>query len=80
LRESYRSSAKSRAPYVETDALSAVRRESPEVVEMALRNRPFQRFGDAERDAGALAVFLASGDSDYMTGGTFMLDGGNTML
>jgi len=25
-------------------------------------------------------VFLASPESDYLTGGTFMLDGGNTML
>jgi NAD(P)-dependent dehydrogenase (short-subunit alcohol dehydrogenase family) len=40
---------------------------------------PAGRLGDADRDAGPLAVFLASSDSDYLTGQTFMLDGGLTI-
>jgi NAD(P)-dependent dehydrogenase (short-subunit alcohol dehydrogenase family) len=40
---------------------------------------PLRRWGDAVKDAGGLAVFLASGDSDYLTGMTFQLDGGATM-
>jgi NAD(P)-dependent dehydrogenase (short-subunit alcohol dehydrogenase family) len=67
-------------PSIETDALEEVRKAHPEMVETARLTRPIQRYGDAERDAGALAVFLASDDADYLTGGTFMLDGGNTML
>ncbi len=34
------------------------------------------RFGDPERDAGPVAVFLSSSDSDYLTGQTFHVDGG----
>jgi NAD(P)-dependent dehydrogenase (short-subunit alcohol dehydrogenase family) len=67
-------------PAVETDSMAEVRRLNPEMIESARLARPLQRFGDPERDAGALAVFLASSDADYLTGGTFMLDGGNTML
>jgi NAD(P)-dependent dehydrogenase (short-subunit alcohol dehydrogenase family) len=36
---------------------------------------PLGRWGDPIRDAGALAIFLASPDSDYITGMTFMMDG-----
>jgi 2-hydroxycyclohexanecarboxyl-CoA dehydrogenase len=67
-------------PAIETDALAEVARANPQLVEASRIGRPIPRFGDAERDAGALAVFLASPESDYLTGGTFMLDGGNTML
>jgi len=42
----------------------------------ALKEVPMRRYGDPERDAGPLAVFLASPGSDYLTGMTFMLDGG----
>jgi NAD(P)-dependent dehydrogenase (short-subunit alcohol dehydrogenase family) len=34
------------------------------------------RLGDPERDAGPVAVFLSSSDSDYLTGQTFHVDGG----
>lgn len=34
------------------------------------------RQGDPERDAGPVAVFLSSSDSDYLTGQTFHVDGG----
>jgi 2-hydroxycyclohexanecarboxyl-CoA dehydrogenase len=67
-------------PAVETDSMAEARRNDPELIERVRLARPIQRFGDPERDAGALAVFLASSDADYVTGGTFMLDGGNTML
>jgi NAD(P)-dependent dehydrogenase (short-subunit alcohol dehydrogenase family) len=41
---------------------------------------PMRRFGDAEKDIGRAVVFLASPDSDYITGQTLMVDGGQTML
>jgi NAD(P)-dependent dehydrogenase (short-subunit alcohol dehydrogenase family) len=67
-------------PAVETDAAAAFRDRDPAGLEAIIKQRPLLRLGDAEGDAGALALFLASTDSDYMTGGTFMLDGGNVML
>jgi NAD(P)-dependent dehydrogenase (short-subunit alcohol dehydrogenase family) len=51
----------------------------PEQAEAMLAQVPLRRWGDAVKDAGGLAVFLASGDSDYLTGMTFQLDGGATM-
>ena len=38
------------------------------------------RWGDPEDDIGRVAVFLAGSDSDYMTGQTVVVDGGNIML
>jgi NAD(P)-dependent dehydrogenase (short-subunit alcohol dehydrogenase family) len=38
------------------------------------------RFGDAESDIGAVAVFLACDDSRYVTGQTINADGGQLML
>lgn len=37
---------------------------------------PLGRLGDAERDIGRAAVFLAGTDSAYITGTTMMVDGG----
>lgn len=41
---------------------------------------PLKKLGDPEQDIGRVAVFLASSDSDYMTGQTLMVDGGSIML
>ena len=41
---------------------------------------PMGRFGDPVRDAGPLVAFLSSSESDFLTGMTFMLDGGYLML
>ena len=41
---------------------------------------PLGRFGDVEEDIGRVAVFLASEDSQYITGQTIMVDGGSVML
>lgn len=38
------------------------------------------RIGDCEKDIGPVAVFLASSESDYITGMTIMADGGLYML
>jgi NAD(P)-dependent dehydrogenase (short-subunit alcohol dehydrogenase family) len=36
--------------------------------------------GDPEKDIGPVAVFLASSDSDFVTGQTLMVDGGLHMF
>jgi len=41
---------------------------------------PLARLGDPEKDIGRAVVFLASPDSDYITGHTLMVDGGQTIL
>ncbi len=40
---------------------------------------PLRRFGDVDRDIGPVAVFLASGDSDFVTGQTIHVDGGQIL-
>lgn len=64
------------SPSVRTDGLDEFERKNPEFIKAALMQVPLGRFGDPLKDAGALALFLASGDSDFITGMTFMLDGG----
>jgi NAD(P)-dependent dehydrogenase (short-subunit alcohol dehydrogenase family) len=52
---------------------------NPEHYKYSLANIPLGRLGDPERDAGALAVFLASEGAHYLTGDTFNIDGGRCM-
>jgi len=51
---------------------------TPEAYESLLRLIPYKRIGDPE-DIGKVAVFLASDDSDYMTGTSLYVDGGMTL-
>lgn len=52
---------------------------NPEHYKHSLANIPLGRLGDPEKDAGALAVFLASDGGHYLTGDTFNIDGGRCM-
>ncbi len=52
---------------------------NPEHYKYSLANIPLGRLGDPEKDAGALAVFLASDGGHYLTGDTFNIDGGRCM-
>ena len=63
-------------PALETRAFDAWKTARPDFVEALKEKIPMRRLGDPERDAGPLAVFLAGAGSDYMTGSTFMLEGG----
>lgn len=51
---------------------------TPEGMRDLLEKIPYQRIGEVE-DIGKLAVFLASDDSDYITGTTIYCDGGMTL-
>ncbi len=43
-----------------------------------LERVPLRRFGDPERDIGAVVAFLASPDAAYITGRTIFVDGGRS--
>jgi len=66
-------------PLVKTRALAQWTETAPDLSDALLAEVPMRRYG-APEDAGDLAVFLASDASRYMTGMTFMLDGGSCMM
>ncbi|HEV8043893.1 MAG TPA: glucose 1-dehydrogenase [Rubrobacter sp.] len=49
--------------------------DAPEVLEEQVQSIPMKRAAKPEEIAG-LAVFLASGEADYVTGSTYYMDGG----
>jgi glucose 1-dehydrogenase len=51
---------------------------TPEAYASLLRLIPYKRIGEPE-DVGKAAVFLASDESDYMTGTSMCIDGGMTL-
>lgn len=55
-------------------------KENPEYYNQVVKGIPLQKFGDVENDIGPVAVFLASSDSQYVTGQTVMVDGGSIKL
>ena len=62
--------------YFETDMASAGI-ENPKAAEAMLRKIPARRFGKPA-ELGPLVTYLASSGSDYMTGETVVIDGGQT--
>lgn len=67
------------SPTLKTDAFDAWEVDRPEFVRALREALPMRRLGDPERDGGPLAVFLAGHGSDFITGMTFMLNGGKMM-
>lgn len=68
------------SPIANTPGVEAWSKAQPEYYEEVRNKIPLGRFGDIEEDIGRVAVFLASDDSQYMTGQTLMADGGSIML
>ena len=67
------------SPTLRTDAFEAWEQDRPEFVRALRESLPMRRLGDPIIDGGPLAVFLACSDSDFITGMTFMLNGGKVM-
>jgi NAD(P)-dependent dehydrogenase (short-subunit alcohol dehydrogenase family) len=67
------------SPTLKTDAFDAWEVDRPEFVKALREALPMRRLGDPEADGGPLAVFLAGHGSDFITGMTFMLNGGKLM-
>lgn len=53
--------------------------ETPQALNSLMTLIPYNRIGQPS-DIGKLAVFLASDDSDYITGASIFIDGGMTVL
>ncbi|MCM2997172.1 SDR family oxidoreductase [Paenibacillus cellulositrophicus] len=68
------------SPIALTPGVEQWRENAPELYEAMLNKIPLRRLGDPEQDIGRVAVFLASSDADYITGQTFMVDGGSIKL
>ena len=63
-------------PAAATPSWERVQKIDPQGSEQIINMKPIQRMGDAERDVGPVAVFLASEESRYVTGNTIHVDGG----
>lgn len=68
------------SPIAHTAGVDAWAQSHPEQYQKMLTGIPLQRMGAPERDIAPIVVFLASDDSQYMTGQTLMADGGSIML
>lgn len=68
------------SPLAMTSGIEQWSKEAPEQYEGMLQTIPLGYVGDPEKDIGRAAVFLASEDSDYITGQTLMVDGGTTKI
>ncbi len=66
-------------PIIETDLARSRFAHDPGYREQVEQAAPLRRIGQP-RDCARVAVFLAGPDSDYLTGMTFMVDGGRTSL
>lgn len=62
---------------IETEAVAAEFKENPKMRECFVRTVPVQRFG-RPLEVGYCALYLASSESDFVTGATFVIDGGLT--
>ncbi|MBP2001662.1 NAD(P)-dependent dehydrogenase (short-subunit alcohol dehydrogenase family) [Paenibacillus shirakamiensis] len=68
------------APIANSPGMIQWAEENPDYYNSMLSKIPLRRLGELEEDIGRVAVFLASTDSDYITGQTIMVDGGSTKL
>lgn len=66
-------------PTMLTDSADAFFEARPGIREKLAKQIPLRRFGDVEHDIGPVAVFLASSDSDFVTGQALHVDGGQIL-
>ena len=67
-------------PAADTPSFRLWRDNNPELGQGLVDSIPLGHMGDPEADIGRAVVFLASSDSDFITGMTLMVDGGQTIL
>jgi NAD(P)-dependent dehydrogenase (short-subunit alcohol dehydrogenase family) len=66
-------------PTMVTDSAQDFFEARPGIQDKLVVQIPLRRFGDVDRDIGPVAVFLACGDSDYITGQAIHVDGGQIL-
>ncbi|MEV8403809.1 SDR family NAD(P)-dependent oxidoreductase [Streptomyces niveus] len=64
------------APYANSEGMKAWETVDPDAYHRALQRNPMGRIGDVKADIGAVAAWLIGDESTYITGRTFMVDGG----
>ncbi|SHE69456.1 SDR family NAD(P)-dependent oxidoreductase [Clostridium fallax] len=64
-------------PLAMTPGLEKWKKEYPEMYAQNVKSIPLGRFGDVKEDIGRVCVFLASDDSNYITGETISVQGGS---
>jgi NAD(P)-dependent dehydrogenase (short-subunit alcohol dehydrogenase family) len=67
-------------PAADTPSFRIWRDNHPNLAADLVASIPLGHMGDPEADIGRAVVFLASSDSDFITGMTMMVDGGQTIL
>lgn len=67
-------------PFANSPGVKMWAEHFPEEYQATLQSVPLGRIGDCELDIGRAVAFLAGPDSDYITGMTIMVDGGQTVL
>lgn len=68
------------SPFALSEGVKAYFEAVPEAAEAAIAVTPLGRVGDLATDIAPAIVFLAGPDSQYITGQTLMVDGGQIML
>jgi 3-oxoacyl-[acyl-carrier protein] reductase len=68
------------APVAMSDAMEKAMKVDPKLRERVLGRSSLRRIGDAADDVGPVLAFLVSDASVYVTGQTFVVDGGGYML
>lgn len=68
------------SPIALTPGVEQWREGAKDLYDQMIQGIPLRRLGDPEKDIGRTAVFLASDDANYITGQTFMVDGGSIKL
>lgn len=66
-------------PTMVTDAARDFLESRPGIEEKLVDQIPMRRMGDVDRDIGPVALFLCSSDSDFITGQTINVDGGQIL-
>lgn len=67
-------------PTIASDAYNEFAAANPEESSVGIAAIPLRRVGRPEEDLGPIAVFIAGEGSGYITGMTFMVDGGKEMM